>query len=195
MPLSGLSGCLGVEMIEYTLKEAERVWLISDTHFDHTNIIRYCKRPFVGIEEMNEYIVQQWRCTVALNDIVYFLGDMAFGRGSRNPRWWATRLSGKITWIKGSHDKGIRPTSIIDGVEGVVLSETIVCNGIEFMLVHDTLNAGVNGWQGWVIHGHNHDNQPHFSWVRRRVNVSVEVIDYKPISLANIVREVESDNL
>lgn len=176
----------------FPLEEAERVWLMSDTHFDHTNIIKYCDRPFKSVEEMNEVILRNWYDTIASDDIVYFLGDMAFGRGSMTPRWWASQLCGKIIWVKGSHDKGIRPSSVIPGIERVVLNEFIVCGGIEFMLVHDTFDAIVNGWHEWIIHGHNHDNRPHIDnrFGHRRVNVSVEVIDYKPISLAQVVREV-----
>ena len=180
-------------MIEYSLKEAEKVWLISDPHFDHTNIIKYCNRPFVSTKEMNEYILHNWHRTIAPNDIVYFLGDMTFGRGSKGPRWWAKQLSGRIIWIKGSHDRGIRPSSVIEGIDKVVLSEYISCNELEFVLLHTELTAGLhlNGWKGWVIHGHNHDNQPHINKAHKRVNVSVEVIDYTPVSLAQIVQEVK----
>ena len=175
---------------EFTLEEAECVWLESDTHFDHTNIIRYCNRPFVTTREMNEYILHNWRRTIAPNDLVYFLGDLAFGRDSRKPRWWVTQLSGKIIWIKGSHDHGIHPTSILPNVERVVECEVVSCDGIMFFLVHDVIDAV--GWKdGWVIHGHNHDNQPHINFVKKRVNVSVEVINYTPISLASIVREIK----
>lgn len=179
-------------MDEFTLDEAERVWLISDTHFDHTNIIRYCNRPFVSTREMNEYILHNWCRTVASDDLVYFLGDMAFGRDSRKPRWWVTQVSGRKIWVKGSHDHGIRPTSVIPGVERVVLSEQVKCGGVEFLLVHDVFDAAINGWSGWIIHGHNHDNQPHLNRERGRVNVSVEVIDYRPVSLARVVRGVLS---
>lgn len=179
-------------MVEYSFEEAKRVWLISDTHFDHTNIIKYCNRPFVSTIEMNEFMRRNWLHTVMPDDIVYFLGDMAFGRGSRNPRWWVTQLSGKIIWIKGSHDKGVHTTSVIEGVEKVVLSEVISCDGIEFMLVHDVFSAVVNGWNGWIIHGHCHNNRPHIDnrFGHKRVNVSAEVVDYTPISLAKIVEEM-----
>ncbi len=118
---------------------------------------------------------------------------MAFGRGSRKPRWWVRQLSGRIIWVKGSHDHGIRPASAVEGVEQVVKSIVISCDGLEFMLVHDPFDAIVNGWNGWTIHGHNHDSRPHIDnrFGHKRINVSVEVIDYKPISLAQIVREVK----
>jgi len=180
-------------VVEYTLKEAERVWLISDTHFDHANIIRYCHRPFESVDEMNSTLVKNWNETVAPDDVIYFLGDMAFGRGSRRSRWWVGQLRGKIVWVKGSHDHGIRVSSIISNVERVVLSESIACRDVEFMLVHDTFDAVVDGWRGWVIHGHNHDSRPHIDnrFGHKRVNVSAEVIGYKPISLAQIVGEIE----
>ncbi len=101
-------------MIEYSLKEAEKVWFISDIHFDHANIIKYCSRPFKSTEEMNTTIGRNWNNTIVPNDVVYFLGDMAFGRGSRKSRWWPQWLNGRITWVKGSHDYGVRPSSVID---------------------------------------------------------------------------------
>jgi len=150
---------------------------------------------------MNYTILRNWRNTIASDDVVCFLGDMAFGRESRKPRWWVTQLSGRIVWIKGSHDKGIRvthddggawPEFFVDGVERVVKYEIISCDGVEFMLVHDTFDAVVNGWDGWIIHGHNHDNRLHIDnrFGHKRVNVSVEVISYTPISLAKIIEGI-----
>lgn len=52
-------------------------WFIGDTHFNHTNIIQYCDRPFTNVEEMNDYIIQQWNSVVGKNDTVYHLGDFA----------------------------------------------------------------------------------------------------------------------
>jgi 2'-5' RNA ligase len=80
------------------------VFLISDTHFDHTNIIRYCNRPFKSTSEMNHVIISNWNKTIRKKDIVFFLGDLRFGRGSRETDYWLKRLNGRIYFLNGNHE-------------------------------------------------------------------------------------------
>ena len=56
-----------------------RIFLVSDTHFNHENILKYCNRPFNTIEEMNVALIGNWNSVVKDDDIVYFLGDFALG--------------------------------------------------------------------------------------------------------------------
>ena len=35
------------------------VFFTSDTHFNHTNIIRFCSRPFKDVEHMNETLIDK----------------------------------------------------------------------------------------------------------------------------------------
>src|SRR3989338_7339090 len=81
------------------------VFFISDLHLDHKNIIKYTKRPFENVHEMNNVLVNNWNSTVKPNDTVYFLGDMVFGRGCRPATHWLKQLNGKIIFIEGNHEE------------------------------------------------------------------------------------------
>ncbi len=166
-----------------------RAFLISDTHFDHANIIKYTKRPFKNVEEMNEALVKNWNETVGENDTVYFLGDMAYGKGSRPARYWLSKLNGNIVFIEGNHEK-VGKTQSFSPAQNVVLNY----KGEKFLLIHD---PGIKvDWNGWKIHGHVHNNDlenyPHINKERKTINVSVELIGYKPINLDKIIERIPS---
>lgn len=50
------------------------IYFISDTHFEHENVIKYCKRPFSDIRKINETLISSWNSIVS-DDIIYHLGD------------------------------------------------------------------------------------------------------------------------
>jgi len=54
-------------------------WFISDTHFSHSNIIRYTGRPFQSVKEMDERLIENWNALVKSQDTVFFLGDFGLG--------------------------------------------------------------------------------------------------------------------
>lgn len=167
-------------------KQGQKIFVVSDTHFDHANIIDYCNRPFRrpnksrDVESMNRTLVNNWNHTVSPNDIVYFLGDLAFGRGSRQPGYWLRRLNGRKIMISGSHDRHIRGTRNF-----YVLNY----NGIRLFLVHDPNN--VRNWNGWVIHGHKHTDDrgncpiryPFINGHNKTINVNLELTGYRPVNL------------
>jgi calcineurin-like phosphoesterase family protein len=174
-------------MERYTAEEAKRIWLISDTHFDHANIIRYCGRPFDSVEIMNRTMLDNWNNTVAPDNLVYFLGDMTFGRNHREAGYWLSRLNGRKIFVRGSHDW--REEINGDNILKVVDIETIQVEGVSFLLIHDAFSPAVNSWDGWIIHGHTHNHTPSLN-NGRRINVSVEVIGYKPVSLYKILATI-----
>src|SRR3954469_18473977 len=80
-----------------------RYWT-SDLHLGHANIIRYCRRPFADVEQMNEALIERWNETVSEADEVWVLGDFALGTiGDTLPM--AGRLRGRKLLIAGNHDR------------------------------------------------------------------------------------------
>ena len=126
---------------------------------------------------MNNVILSNWNKTIKKHDTVYFLGDLAFGRGSNNTDHWLNKLNGKIYFIKGNHDysKNIR-----------FLNELLInYDGHRFLLIHDPKK--VRNYNDWVIHGHVHDKAPFINGDKKQINASVEVIDYKPVDLDDLI--------
>lgn len=78
-------------------------WFISDTHFSHTNIIRYTGRPFQSVNEMDERLIENWNAHIAPQDTVFFLGDFGLGTTDFLTSLCA-RLHGNKICIRGNHD-------------------------------------------------------------------------------------------
>ena len=151
-------------------------FLYSDTHFDHENIIRYCARPFINRRDMNAVLSANWNNTVSDRDTVYFLGDLAFK--GYDATYWVNRLNGNITFIGGNHDRfNAKPHDIL------------TYGKHQFFLIHDPAQTPI--WDGWTIHGHTHNNDvynyPFINGETKTINVSAELINYKPVDIRDIL--------
>ena len=89
--------------LKYTEEEGKHIFFTSDSHYGHSNIIWMCKRPYTNVEEMNRKLIENWNNVVKPDDLVFHLGDFAFGG---QPLWRSIReqLNGNIILIKGNHD-------------------------------------------------------------------------------------------
>lgn len=88
-----------------------KVFVTSDIHFGHDNIIKYCNRPFRDVHEMNEYVVAEWNRRVTDDDTTYILGDVSMGPRSSDPQYspmFLGRLKGKKKIVLGNHDLPVK---------------------------------------------------------------------------------------
>ena len=174
------------------------IWIISDTHFQHSNILNFTNadtgklvRPeFSCAKEMDETIIQRWNEVIRPGDKVYHLGDVLFGNNKvewMNTHW--PRLMGKKRLIVGNHDniKMLSAGGWFSKVEmwrrfddfGLLLTHVPVHESSLLRKRHQTkeLDYLTN------VHGHIHEqNAPS----ARHVNVSVEKTDYRPVNIEEI---------
>lgn len=87
----------------YTEEQAEKIFFVSDTHFNHENIIKYCKRPFKSVEEHDAELIRRWNEKVPEDGIVFHLGDVAFGN-HQTINEILNQLNGTIYLVIGNHD-------------------------------------------------------------------------------------------
>jgi len=176
---------------EYELSERAdhpegSVFVIGDLHLNHGTIISRCNRPFENTAEMNRVLINNWNLTIGKSDYVFFLGDMTIGNSDRLIK----RLNGQIFFIRGNHDGTSDPDSMHDEIYHTY-------KGTEFLFVHDPADADKE-FDGWVISSHNHNSNttgfPFFDPEKKRINVSVELIRYKPCLLDTIVGLIESNH-
>jgi calcineurin-like phosphoesterase family protein len=81
-------------------------WITGDHHFGHTNIIKYCNRPFSCVGEMDSELISIWQGCVAPDDVVLYLGDFTLGNKEQAAYYFAA-LNGKINVLYNPwhHDK------------------------------------------------------------------------------------------
>lgn len=159
------------------------IFLISDTHFNHANIITFKNsdgtplRPFSSIEEMNETLIDNWNRVVGKSDKVYHLGDVAFKNAASLDSVFP-RLNGDKVLIKGNHDI-LKPSVYLKYFRDIRAYHQLD----KLLLAHVPIHpASLDRWRG-QIHGHLHNNVVND---RKYFNVSVERINYTPISFEQI---------
>ena len=157
-----------------------KTWLISDTHFNHTNIIKYCDRPFHNVHEMNEAMIYNWNSVVSKGDTICHLGDVGLGNDEQIKNI-IDRLNGNKILILGNHDlrRGIDRWKSL-GFSEVYKKELRIG---KFVLTHRPTKVD----EGLInIYGHIHNKPLHESFdPSKHINVSVDVINFTPVELVN----------
>lgn len=181
--------------------DPEQVWFISDTHFGHENIIRFCNRPFQNAEEMNAELIRRWRETVPEDGIVFHLGDFAHG----SSRLWndiLCALTGRKYLILGNHDmKNIRQ-GFMSRFELVTQQMTIRVGGQAIVLNHNPfLCYGGSYRDVWQLFGHVHSgpasntglDHPRLKMLfPLQYDVGVDNNDFRPVSFSEVKAKIEA---
>lgn len=170
----------------------QNIFLISDTHFGHTNMYDFLhsdglrvRREFKNVEDGDEAMVENWNRVVGVKDKVYHLGDVYI---NRKARFILDRLNGDKILIKGNHDifqlkdyvpffRDIRATHVLDRA----------------ILTHIPIHPDTIERFKLNIHGHLHkynvlDKNEKID--TRYSCVCVEQINYTPIAFDDVISNI-----
>lgn len=164
------------------------VFLISDLHFGQESMCKFLRedgtklRPWNTAAEMDEALIENWNNVVRPQDKIYVLGDIVM-RKENMPI--LKRLNGHKRLVRGNHDIFATKeySKYFEDIYGVRVLEDIILSHIPLHGDSITKRYNVN------VHGH-----LHAGFVKdknglpdsRYFNVSVEQIDYTPISLEDL---------
>lgn len=158
------------------------IWITSDTHFGHDNIIRYCGRPFANADVMGEAMVERWNRVVKPQDHVYHLGDVAMSE--RSAHQYLGRLHGHKRLVLGNHDDRV-PMAVLGQYFDKILCWRLFKPVI---LTHVPIHEASFGKARVNVHGHTHEKP---AYPGPYINVCVEHTDYAPVHLDALISHAQ----
>jgi len=171
-------------LLNNELEITSDTWIISDTHFFHDNIGKYCNRP----ESWQDLIVKNWNDLISPNEPVLHLGDFALGNKS-NFDLLAGILNGRLFLIQGNHDRISKTYCETRGV--ALIKESLLVemeDQVRLIFSHRPIVPLPEGIIN--IHGHIHNVPPPPEGSNlgpNHINMSVEVREYRPWRLRDIL--------
>ncbi len=156
------------------------IFFIADTHFSDERIFRYENRPFKDVEEMNAKMIENWNNKVNEDDILYLIGDV----GDETK---ISQLNGRKYLIKGNHDikdnEEYRKCGFIEVYDMPIILDDF------WILSHKPLYVNENMPYANIF-GHVHNSPMYRTFSKQHYCVTVERINYSPISFEDIKREI-----
>jgi len=190
---------------EYPWFDFDQVdFVTADTHFGHARISELAGRPFTTVEEMNEELIRRWNHTVAAEDIVLHLGDVALGPIEESLAL-TSQLNGRRFLVPGNHDRvssatqskraieRVRPqyeqagwTILPDVIEGtrhgyrLLASHYPYCGDTQDIDRHTTHRPR---WDDGIplLHGHGHTHARNHGPDGHQFHVGIDAHGYAPI--------------
>ena len=172
-----------------------KTFVIADTHFGHQGVCHFLRadgtklRPWDDAGQMDRDMVQYWNSTVAPNDRVHILGDVAIARRHLNT---LSLLNGRKVLIKGNHDifklKDYAP--YFDDIRAYKVFR--LHSGKQGIMSHIPVHPASLGDRFAInIHGHLHSNVvlDNDAPDPRYVCVSAEHTNYRPLDLNTIIND------
>lgn len=170
----------------------KKVFFTSDTHFNHTNIAgpKVSRWPsgyrcFDSIEEMNNTLIDNINSMVGEDDILYHLGDFAFGDKTQIPILRSRIKCKTIFLCYGNHDYALSKyyrhcfTACRDMFRDRFDKQ-------EILMCHEPKDVWADNHRGTIhLFGHVHGNYQ--NCVGQRMDVGVDTNKFFPYTLEEVI--------
>jgi calcineurin-like phosphoesterase family protein len=163
-----------------------KIFVTSDTHFNHDNIIKYCNRPFHDVQEMNRAIVNNWNDVVGKQDIVYHLGDFIMG-DRKETDYYLNKLNGIKYLVQGNHDNAL--TVMADGWAKVLNYGELKIGKTLFVLCHYPFESW-NRKEHNSVHLHGHCHGLLKTIVPNRFDVGMDCTQFTPVNIEHYLPRI-----
>ena len=174
-------------------------WFVADYHFGDDGIRKTFHRPFKDKAEMRKVLIENTLKTVPKGNNLFFLGDF----GSDLSPLSELLLHCNVFFILGNHDNlTLLQCASDDWYHSAIASDLYSFEYSKYPIMlgslwlsHEPILVMQPECPYLNIHGHIHNdifgNQGTWNEGRRRFNVSVEAINYKPISYYEIGMQIQ----
>ena len=178
------------------------VFFISDTHFQHKNIIKYCNRPFQTVADMDMQMIENWNTLVKPNDIVFHAGDFCFG-SKLSWKHYCDALNGIKYLAAGNHDKSIPPDKFVDVQHlfniRIIGDDEMTSDGQRMTVCHYPMLSWYQSHRGaWQLFGHVHgglSNKDNLKITPNQMDIGVDTNSYFPYSYNYVKTIITTQNM
>ncbi len=175
-------------------------FITSDEHYDHRNIIQYCKRPFANVDEMRETMIERHNKKVpdSSNYLTIHVGDMFWNTLAIGEAMTILdRLHGRHAFLYGNHDELVTKYENelvgyfewLKGENKAGGAHILHWNKHQITLNHFSMDVWDKSHKGsWMLFGHSHGEL-----VKRgkTFDIGVDSHNFEPWSLEEIEAEME----
>lgn len=191
-----------MKTIKFNIQQ-QNIFFISDLHFNHENIIKYCSRPFSSVEEMNKTLKENWNRVVREEDVIFILGDFFFRGGKGAWVYMLNNLNGIKYLVQGNHDRyGDIPLDMFEKVSPMMNLLIKVGEGVgeqRITLCHYPMLSWYQSNRGsWQLFGHVHGGLSKKGETKispNQYDVGVDINNFTPISYLSTKTIIARQNL
>ena len=171
----------------------KKVWVTSDNHFGHINILTYENRvdklKVSTVEEHDQELIRRWNRIVGKDDLVLILGDFSFKK-AKDTEELLKLLNGDKVLVRGNHDTFLDDKKFNKSLFKAIYDyKEIKYKGQEIALMHYPIqdfkhqNKEVN--PAVLLFGHIHTFK--IKIPKHSFNVGVDVNDYYPVDIITAI--------